>query len=85
MKSGFATVHVQNTFCQRCSSSIKKELLKIIDISNVYLYPMDSLIVFNFIKANELSTALNVLTDLGYPPENERINYNKLPITACIC
>ncbi|NJB70144.1 copper chaperone CopZ [Saonia flava] len=85
MNSGFATVHVQNAFCQKCSSTIKKELLKIMDITNVYLYPTDSLVVFNFVKANELSTALNILTDLGYPPEGERINSKKPSITACNC
>ncbi len=86
MKFGLAKIPVQNTFCSKCSARIKSELLKIQDITNVSLYPTDSLVVFNFIKANELSTALNTLTDLGYPPEGDRLGSNKvLPICSHTC
>ncbi|PCJ94965.1 MAG: hypothetical protein COA50_11350 [Flavobacteriaceae bacterium] len=84
MKSGFATVHVKNTFCRKCATVIKKELLNIMDITNVYMYPMDSLVVFNFVKANELSTALNLLTDLGYPPKEDLIKKIR-PTSLCNC
>ncbi|MEO9513575.1 MAG: heavy metal transporter [Flavobacteriaceae bacterium] len=84
MKLSLAKIPVQNKFCGKCSSQIKSELLKIRDITNVYLYPTDSLVVFSFVKANELSTALNILTALGYPPQGDRIK-NKCQVPFCSC
>ncbi len=85
MKSGMAKIVVQNSFCAKCSGKIKIELLKIENITNVYLYPFDSLVVFNFVKANELSTALNTLTALGYPPKGDRIDMKNYVHPWCIC
>lgn len=85
MKSGMAKIEVQNSFCTRCSVKIKIELLKIENITNVYLYPFDSLVVFNFVRANELSTALNTLTALGYPQKGERINMKNYVHPWCKC
>lgn len=85
MKSGMAKIEVQNSFCTKCSGKIKMELLKIENITNVYLYPFDSLVVFNFIKANELSMALNTLTALGYPQKGERIDMKNYMHTCCTC
>ncbi len=73
MKTGFAKIPVQQSFCARCSIRIRKELLEISNISNVQLYPADSMVIFNFIKANEVADALNVLTSLGYPPKGDKI------------
>lgn len=84
MKSGMAKIEVQSSFCAKCAARIKMELLKIENITNVYLYPFDSLVVFNFIKANELSIALNTLTALGYPQKGERIGRNGY-ISTCTC
>ncbi|PWL38689.1 hypothetical protein DKG77_10600 [Flagellimonas aquimarina] len=84
MKLSLAKIPVQNRFCRKCSSQIKSELLKIQDITNVNLYPTDSLVVFSFIKANELSVALNILTALGYPPQGDRVNAKFIsPICSC--
>lgn len=85
MKSGMAKIEVQSSFCTKCSVRIKMELLKIENITNVYLYPFDSLVVFNFVKANELSTALNTLTALGYPQKGERIHMKNYVQTCCTC
>ncbi|WP_299536771.1 hypothetical protein [Ulvibacterium sp.] len=85
MKSGMAKIEVQNSFCTKCSAKIKVELLKIENITNVYLYPFDSLIVFNFVRANELSTALNTLMALGYPPKGDRIDIGTYVHPWCQC
>lgn len=85
MKSGLAQIPVQNSFCQRCSHTIKSELLKVNDISNVYLYPKDSLVVFNFVKANELSDALNILMSLGYPPKGDKVDKKNCRPPLCCC
>lgn len=85
MKLSLAKIPVQNSFCGNCSTQIKTELLKIHDITNVQLYPSDSLVVFSFVKANELAMALNMLTALGYPPKGDRIaNKHSLPLCSCI-
>lgn len=87
IKSGFAKIPVQNSFCTECSKKIKTELLKIRDIKNVYLFPIDSLVIFSFVKANELSRALNTLTALGYPTKGDSINAKNYehPFCSCIC
>lgn len=74
MKTGFAKITVQQSFCALCSKKIKKELLKIKDVSNVRMHPTESLVIFDFIKANEVANALNVLTALGYPQKGEQTN-----------
>ena len=85
IKTGVARIYVQGSFCIDCGSSIKNELLKIEDLSNVYLKPEKSLIVFNFVKANEISKAMNLLTSLGLPPKGDRLkNINALK-GLCIC
>ena len=85
IKTGIARIYVQGNFCTSCGSYIKRELLKITDVSNVYLRPRNSLVVFNFVRANEISSAMNLLTALGYPPKGEKpseINKNK---SLCFC
>ncbi|MEM7382361.1 MAG: hypothetical protein AAF361_14365 [Bacteroidota bacterium] len=68
-----------------CSKKIENALMGIKDITNVYLYPEEALIVFSFVKANELAEALNALTDLGYPPKGDSINPDAIVNPACIC
>ena len=84
MKTGFAQITVQNNFCLKCQHKIRKHLSAIEDISNVRLYPEDSLIVFNFIRANEIAKALNTLTELGYPPSSDLAS-GKCQPAACSC
>ncbi len=84
MKTNTARIPVQRSFCNQCSGKIKSALLSIKDISNVNLYPMDSLIVFNFRRANEISKALNVLTELGCPEKGEKVK-NDFDIPFCSC
>ncbi len=84
MKTGFAKIELKKSFCTQCSVKIRRKLQMIDDISNVRLYPTDSLVIFNFIKANELSDALNLLTDLGYPPKGDKIDCLSL-VKACSC
>ncbi|MFS4446888.1 hypothetical protein [Maribacter sp. 2307UL18-2] len=84
MKTGFAKIPVQRSFCDGCSTKIGQELLKIANITNVRLYPTDALVIFNFKRANEVSDALNTLTALGFPPQGEKIRQTPLSIT-CAC
>lgn len=43
-------------------------------MTQIYLFPIDSLVIFNFVKANELSMALNTLTELVPPPKGDSIH-----------
>jgi len=70
--TNIARIFVQNTFCQNRIQNIRSEVKKVIESGNVILYPSDSLIVFNFKTANEVSEVLNVLTHLGFPPAGDR-------------
>ena len=85
MKTGFANILVQNAFCGTCAQKIKKALSHIPDISNVVAYPDETLVTFNFIRANELASALNMLMDLGYPPLGDRIKKEHQVKPMCNC
>lgn len=85
MKTQLARIQVQNRFCERCKSSIKSKLSEIKSISNIQLYVNESLIVFNFLKANELSDVLNVLSEIGYPEIGEQFNFRELESKICLC
>ena len=86
ISSSIAKIEVQQIFCNNCSVSIKKELQKIKDLNNIMLYPKRSLITFNFIKANNLSTVLNTLSEIGYSEKGEQINTEQyLNSTCCTC
>ncbi|WP_350284461.1 cation transporter [uncultured Croceitalea sp.] len=78
-----ARIPVQRSFCGRCSDRIKEALSAISDISNVNLYPMDALVVFNFVSANEISKVLNVLTELGYPEKGEKTTISMVHAIHC--
>jgi len=84
-KPSMARIEVQKSFCDRCSLCIKKELQKVSDIKNIRLYPKDSTITFNFVKANKLSTVLNVLSDIGYSEKGEHVPKNQLYKSFCSC
>jgi len=86
MKQQIARIPVQNNFCERCKNSIQIKLAKIRDVSNVRLYPKESLVVFNFFRANELSNVLNALTEMGYPEKGEKIPQDILiKPKVCLC
>ncbi len=86
MKHQIARIQVQNNFCHECKRGIQTKLTEIQDVSNVRLYPEESLVVFNFIKANELSNVLNALTEMGYPETGERIAHDTLVKSKmCLC
>ena len=85
-KRNVAHIELQKSFCQNCSHKIRHELQKIEDIANIVLYPDSAIVVFSFFRANELSKALNVLTELGYPEigEDPLTGHFNSPI-ACDC
>lgn len=86
MKHQIARIPVQNSFCESCKSVIQTKLTQIRDISNVRLYPEESLVVFNFFRANELSDVLNALTEMGYPEKGEYIDPDVLlKSKLCFC
>jgi len=85
-KRNIARIEVQRNFCQQCGGRIRNALQKIDDIGNVVFYPDSATVVFSFYKANELSRALNVLTELGYPEIGEvPSTENKGHATHCKC
>ena len=82
----FARIEVQKSFCESCMCTIKAELQKIQDISNVGFCKESTMVFFNFIRANELANALNTLTELGYPEIGElptSKNYSAVGICGC--
>lgn len=80
-----ARIEVQNPFCHDCSVIIKNKLQEIEEINNIRLYPKDSLITFNFIKINKLSTALNILSDIGFHEKGDRIYKEQFSESVCDC
>ncbi|WP_299120074.1 hypothetical protein [uncultured Winogradskyella sp.] len=84
MKATIARIEVQQRFCNNCSAYIKNELQEIDEVNNVRLYPKESLITFNFTNAYKLSTALNILSEIGYYERGERVTSNKFRL-ACSC
>lgn len=74
MKAQLARIPVQNKFCTNCKTFILNKLKEVHHVSNVRLYENESLVVFNFLKANQLSDVLNVLTELGHPEVGEQLN-----------
>ena len=86
MKTQLARIQVQNSFCKGCKSAIKAKLSEIKSISNIQLYVNDSLVVFNFLKANEVSDVLNMLSEIGHPEIGERFNtIHKGTSKMCLC
>ncbi|MGW9684046.1 hypothetical protein [Flagellimonas sp. 2504JD1-5] len=85
MKKSLAQIHVQHSFCMNCAEKIQNELLCIADISNIHAYPTDRLIVFNFVRANELSMVLNKLMELGHPPKGDVIKKENYVPPLCSC
>lgn len=83
--ASMARIEVQQSFCNTCSACIKKKLQDIKDLKNIRLYPRESLITFNFIKANKLSDALNILSEIGYPERGESMSFKQTPRSACQC
>ena len=83
-KTVTARIEVQQRFCNKCSMRIKKELQKIDHINHIRLYPKESMVMFNFIKADKLSAVLNTLSEIGYPEKGERINLGKFS-SVCHC
>lgn len=84
-KANMARVEVQQGFCDNCSVCIKKELQEIDEVNNVRLYPKESLITFNFMRANKLSAVLNMLSDIGYPEKGEKIFEEHFTKSVCSC
>jgi hypothetical protein len=80
-----ARIEVQQSFCNGCSVCIKKELQEIEEINSVRLYPKESLITFNFMKANKLSTALNILSKIGYSEKGEHMDKAQPFKSVCGC
>ncbi len=85
LATSMARIKVEHPFCNNCSVCIKKELQEIEAITNIRLYPKESLVTFNFIKADKLSTALNILSDIGYPEKGERLFKEQFSNSVCRC
>jgi hypothetical protein len=86
MQISLARIFVQNSFCAQCVDTVKTKILEVQHVSNVIMYPSDSLVVFNFNKANQLSEVLNTLSILGYPPLEDTVenHHSETPLCTCI-
>jgi copper chaperone CopZ len=85
LTASMARIKVEHPFCNNCSVCIKKELQEIEAVTNIRLCPKESLVTFNFIKADKLSTALNILSDIGYPEKGERLYKEQFSNSVCRC
>ncbi|GAB1858207.1 hypothetical protein MHTCC0001_30440 [Flavobacteriaceae bacterium MHTCC 0001] len=85
MTSNLARIFVQNRFCSSCIIPIKNKLMEVEHIKNVKLFPADSLVVFNFNRAHQISEVLNTLVAIGYPPEGDRISDCSIVQPLCSC
>ena len=84
--SSMARVEVQRHFCDNCANAIRHELEHLEGIKNIRLYPRDLLITFNFLKAEHLSSLLNMLSVIGYPERGEHAcDMMKQTKTMCSC
>ena len=80
-----ARIPVQQIFCDNCSVHIKKGLQEITGIANVRLYPKESLVCFNFMTANTLSTALNFLLTIGFTEKGDKTFEEQFSLLSCGC
>lgn len=80
-----ARIPIQQNFCENCSVRIKKGLKEINGITNIRLYPEESLVCFNFMSANTLSIALNILYDIGYTEKGDKSFIERLSNSNCGC
>ncbi len=85
MTTSLARVIVQNPFCSNCITPIKKKIMEVDEVKNVRLFPSDSLVVFNFNRAHQISEVLNTLMALGYPPEGDQISSCNATKPLCSC
>jgi len=85
MQTSIARILVENRFCSNCIDSIKNKLQEVENIQNIRLYPSDSLIVFGFSKANQISEVLNKLYAIGYPPLEDYPHKTKPILSTCKC
>lgn len=83
--TNLARIFVQNRFCSDCITPIKQKILEVKQVKNVMLFPRDSLVVFNFNRANQISEVLNTLVALGYPPEEDAIASASYVKPLCEC
>ena len=74
MKTSLARVFVQTPFCKGCISALEAKVLAVNNIKHVRFFLKDSLVVFNFNKANQVSEVMNTLSASGYPPIGDVIN-----------
>ncbi|WP_035086204.1 hypothetical protein [Aquimarina latercula] len=85
MMISIARIEVQEHFCEDCASLIRNKLSEVDQIKNVRLYPKEALITFCFRRANELSTVLNVLSNIGYHEKEEKIITKQCELNLCNC
>jgi copper chaperone CopZ len=83
--SRMARIELQQSFCAACALHIKATLQDIAGVKNIRLYPKDTLITFNFTKADRLSTLLNRLYQIGYTEKGEEVAKSNLHLLGCKC
>jgi len=86
MKTSLARIYIQNSFCSNCIHTIKEKITNRVEgMSQIQLYPLESLIVFPFNAANQISEMINTLIDIGCYPVGETDPKSLFEITYCSC
>lgn len=80
-----ANLKIERSFCEICSIKISNRLKTITGIQNIRTYPLEAIISFHFEKPNDLSNALNELTELGYPEKGEIIHKDAICLHQHCC
>lgn len=83
--TSLARIFVQKPFCSNCVATIKQRIMQAQQLKHLVLFPMDSLVVFSFNSANQISEVLNTLVALGYPPEGDFISSTSRVKPICEC
>lgn len=81
----FARIELQGHFCENCQCKIETQLKNINGVNNIKLYSRDSLLTFNYKEINNISSVLNILTEIGYPEKGEHFLNNNFYNTVCNC
>ncbi|WP_103072573.1 heavy-metal-associated domain-containing protein [Aquimarina sediminis] len=77
------TIPIQNLKCDNCATELKRQLLQIPNITNVFIDMDYSQVTFNHTCVNDLSNIENLLTFLGFPVNGEKTK--KKNTIGCYC
>ncbi|WP_442266505.1 heavy-metal-associated domain-containing protein [Tenacibaculum sp. ZS6-P6] len=71
------TIVIQNLKCSGCSNTIKNKLNKVHNISEVSIDIENSIVSFRYKNDNDIISVKKILSNLGYPDENDTNSIGK--------